>query len=148
MELPEAVMDEIEKLSEEGNQLFDEDEFSDAIVKWNKALQMVPDPKKDWEAYVWLNASIGDAYYHDGEFRMAKDAFLEALNGPDGHSNAFIQYRLGQCEYRLDNAGRATEYLLRAYMLDGAAIFEAEEGGDEFYRVLLSKGLVPARSAN
>jgi hypothetical protein len=64
------------------------------------------------------------------------------LNGPDAQANAFIQYRLGQCELRLGNEKAGIDRLLRAYMLSGDDIFSAEPDGREYLKLLKDRGLV------
>ena len=80
---------------------------------------------------MWLNASIGDAYYQMKAYDKAREAFLDALNFP-GEINPFIYYRLGQIEYKKNNIDESLDYLTRAYMLDGEDIFKLDdrEGGD------------------
>ncbi|HCF2456947.1 TPA: tetratricopeptide repeat protein [Pseudomonas aeruginosa] len=63
MELPDKICDEVDALSTEGNDLMDDEHFDAAIEKWTQALELLPDPKTDWEAYMWLSASIGDAQF-------------------------------------------------------------------------------------
>jgi len=63
MELPDKIYDEVDALSAEGNDLMDGERFDAAIDKWMQALDLLPEPKMDWEAYMWLSASIGDAQY-------------------------------------------------------------------------------------
>ena len=132
MELPLEIYDKVDDLSSEGNDFCDAGQFDDAIAKWSEALDLLPEPKSDWEASTWLWASIGDAEYQRGKLTEARTAFFDALNGPDGQSNAFIHYRLGQCEIKLGNQDNGVEHLLRAYMLDGDRIFSDEKDGAEF----------------
>lgn len=44
-ELNEEIIEKIDKLSEEGNDLFDEDKFHQAISIWKKALALIPEPQ-------------------------------------------------------------------------------------------------------
>lgn len=142
MELPEIICNQVDDLSEEGNDLFDQSRFSAATEKWSAALELLPEPKTDWEAYTWLSASIGDANYQLGKLDEARISFFDALNGPEGQSNPFIHYRLGQCEIKLENQDKGVEHLLRAYMLDGDSIFTGEADGAAFLDILKNRGLV------
>ena len=89
-------------------------------------MDLLPEPKVQWEAATWLNASIGDARYQQKDFTAALEALLDALNGPDGVSNPFIHLRLGECFQELGQVDRARDHLMRAYMLAGREIFESE----------------------
>ncbi len=142
MELPDELYEQIENLSEAGNNCSDEGDYSGAIEQWLQALALIPHPQQDWEAATWLHASLGEAYYQSGDYGMAKDALLNALNCPDGQGNAFIHYMLGKTLVRLNDAG-AVDELLRAYMLDGVDIFDSDEDeGPDSLQLLEDKGLL------
>ena len=143
MELAPQLYEKIESLSEEGGLHFNDGDYEGAIEKWMRALECVPPPKDDWEATHWLCASIGDAYYQQSRFDLAREFLLDALNAPGGESSPFVFYRLGQSEARLGHAEAATDYLLRAYMLDGTDIFEADPEGAHYLKMLEEQGLLP-----
>ncbi|HGX3311253.1 TPA: tetratricopeptide repeat protein [Pseudomonas aeruginosa] len=84
MELPDKIYEEVDILSTAGNDLMDDEHFDAAIEKWTQAIGLLPEPKADWEAYMWLSASIGDAEYQKERFELARNAFLDALNAPGG----------------------------------------------------------------
>lgn len=86
----------IEQLSEEGNKYVDNNNFDAAILKFEAALKIVSSPKNDYEASLWLYASIGDMYFFKQEYESAKEYFYNALNCPDGQSTGFIHLRLGK----------------------------------------------------
>lgn len=127
LEIPDEDYARIEKLSEEGNNLVDRNEFAMALQKFKKALELVPSPKNKWEASLWLYASIGDMYLFMEDFEQAKDSFFNALNCPDGQESAFVHLRLGEALYELKEEENALDHLLKAYMLEGEEIFNEEE---------------------
>ncbi|MBS0031632.1 tetratricopeptide repeat protein [Chitinophaga sp. 22321] len=126
-ELPEEIYQQIESLSEAGNVLAEEENYDAALAKFSEALQLLPDPKHEWEASTWLHASIGDMQFFKGDYIAAKHSFYDALNGPDAAGIGFVQLRLGECLFELNEEERSLEHLLRAYMLEGAEIFSAED---------------------
>ena len=143
MELPDEIYEQVEQLSEQGNDLCEEGDFTGAIAVWQSALALLPPPRQQWEASVWLHASIGDAYYQEDEWQDAKAAFFDAMNCPDAQVNPFVHYMLGKTLLRLDDEEGAVDHLLRAYMLDGVDIFDAdEEEGPDALALLQNKGLV------
>ncbi|HCD6632548.1 tetratricopeptide repeat protein [Pseudomonas aeruginosa] len=142
MELPAEIHDKVDVLSMEGNDLMDDENFEAAIEKWSQALELLPEPKVEWEAYMWLSASIGDALYQQRKYESARNRFLDALNAPDGVENPFVHYRLGQCQLKLGNEALGVESLLKAYMLDGEDIFMAEDDGVSFLKILQDRKLV------
>ncbi len=126
MELPDALYEQITYLSERGSVLMDSGEPAKAADMFEKAFDLLPEPKTEWEAATWINASHGDALFAQQKYREALQYFLDALNCPDGVSNPFIQIRLGECFYELGNRERAEDHLMRAYMLEGDRIFHNE----------------------
>lgn len=90
MELDDKVYNQIVQLCEEGDILFEVEQFDQAIEKYLVVLDMVPAPKTDWEASTWLYTAIGDTYLIKDGYEMAKSNFYNALNCPDGISNPLI----------------------------------------------------------
>ena len=141
-ELPDDIYEQIETLSDAGNDCIDDGDFDGAIENWRQALGLLPEPASQWEAATWLYASLGDAYYQSANYEMAKDALYSALNGHDAQANPFIHYMLGKTLLRLDD-DRAIDSLLRAYMLDGVDIFDSDEDeGPDCLQMLEDRGLV------
>ncbi|MDQ1835460.1 hypothetical protein [Massilia scottii] len=87
MELNAALHNKIEDLSEDGNALLENGDRQATVAKWNQALDLVPEPKSDWEAATWLYGSIGDAYFEGRDLDSAKATFFDALNCPGGTEN-------------------------------------------------------------
>lgn len=126
-ELNEETYSKIEALSDQGNAFAEKGSYDDAIKKFMEAFELVPAPKTDWNASTWLLVSIGDMYFLKGQFSSASKYFFDSLNCSGSEANPFIYLRLGQCLYEMNEYERAKEYLLRAYMLEGNEIFEAED---------------------
>lgn len=126
LELPANLYERISQLSAEGDVLAEKSEFENAISKYNEAWEIVPEPKNDWEASTWLLAAIGDACFLSGFYTSGIEAFQYALTCPNGKDNPFINLRLGQCLFEKQDLTNATEYLSRAYMLEGKDIFTQE----------------------
>ena len=66
MELSDELYDRIEELSETGNEAMESEDYAKAISCFQEALDILPEPKEDWEAYLWLVGSIGDAHFMMG----------------------------------------------------------------------------------
>jgi tetratricopeptide (TPR) repeat protein len=141
MNLPTALADKLDRLSERGNVLLDDQhDWRGAIAQWQQALALLPEPKSQWEAWTWLNASIGDAFRTGNALEDAKAALFDALNGPDGHTNPFILLRLGQTLVDLGETGPGVEFLLRAYMVDDNDVFEKD--GARYLQILRDQKLI------
>lgn len=142
MQLSDQLYHTIELLSEEGNTLMDDEKFEAAIEKWSQALNLLPAPKTEWEAFLWLSASIGDAQYQKKSYKLALNSFRDALNAPDGIENPFVHFRLGQCHLALGNTDLGLNSLLKAYMLDGDEIFLTDDDGTACLELLRSHKLI------
>lgn len=141
-ELATETDDQIEELSEQGSFLFDRGDYRGAIGQWQQALAALPPPANDWEAAMWLHSSIGDAYYQSERYAQARAALSEGLGAPGALENPFVWYRLGQSEHKSGDMPAALEHLLRAYMLDGRTIFDADEEGQQYLELLQDAGLI------
>lgn len=139
-ELSNEVSTKIDALSESGNDCMDEEDFDGAVDAWEEALSLIPEPQNHYVQSVWLNASIGDAYFLQDDFETALTYFLTAKSNVEEnvYSNPFIMLRLGECYLEQGDQERAKEFLLRAYLLDPDDIFEGE---DEKYLDFLSSNV-------
>lgn len=134
MELSDELYDKIEEYSEQGNDYCDEEEWEKAIACFNKALELLPEPKDDWEAATWLYAALGDAYFFMEKYEEALDKLNYARMCPDGIANPFILIRLGESYYELGELDLAKRYLIEAYMMEGTDIFENED--EKYYDLI------------
>lgn len=142
MELPDELYAQVETLSEQGNDLLDEDNAAAALAAWRQAYALLPEPRHQWEAALWLNASMAEAHYELGDYPATCDAMRDALNTPGGNENPYVHYMLGKALLRLQDE-KAVDSLLSAYMLDGVDIFDSdEEEGLDVLQVLQDKGLI------
>lgn len=125
--LPDALHRRITSITDRGNDLAESGDTAGALAEFQNALRLVPEPKRSWEAATWLYASMGDCQFLLDRFEDAKDSLVEAQNCPDGSSNPFIAFRLGQTLYELGDLAGAKNALTQAYMLEGNEIFDEED---------------------
>lgn len=118
MELSDELYVRVEELSETGNEAMENEDYAKAISCFQKALDILPEPKEDWEAYLWLAGSIGDAYFMMRNYGKSLEFFRKCYNIGET-DNPFILLRLGENYLELEDETNATEFLLRAYMLEG-----------------------------
>ncbi len=69
--MDDQTLDRIDQLSEEGNIQCDEGNYQEAIRVWTEALDLVPSPQNVHAESLWLEASIGDAFFLMDDFRNA-----------------------------------------------------------------------------
>jgi tetratricopeptide (TPR) repeat protein len=125
-ELPDDIHEVVVELSELGNNAMDEEDYDQAISEWRTALALLPQPKSKWQAAMWLHASIGDALRAQSETAAALVEFQAAYGASDGQTNPFVLFSLGACHLDLGHDEEATEFLNKAYELEGEEIFEEE----------------------
>lgn len=140
VELAEEVSARIEELSEQGNELFEEEKYQECIEVWSAALALIPEPQNSYGEAFWLETSIGDCYFMLKDFEQSLVHFLNAKGNieTNTYENPFVMLRLGELFLEGDHFNDAKEFLLRAYMLEGEGIFETE---DEKYFVFLKQNV-------
>lgn len=138
-ELPLEISEQIDELSEIGNELYDDGDYEGAIGVWEDALELVPDPQNTYAESQWLETSIGDAYFLLGEDGLALEYFLKAKRNIDANAyeNPFLLLRLGQTHLDAGQPDAATQFLLSAYMLEGKELFEEED--EKYFQFLESQ---------
>jgi tetratricopeptide (TPR) repeat protein len=134
MELQDDLYNRILSICSKGDNLVEDFKYDEAIEMYLKALELIPQPKQMWEASTWIYTALGDTFYIKKDFTTSKYYLFDALNCPDGIENPFIMLRLGESLFELGEISKAKEYLLKAYMLDGYAIFNGEE--DKYFDVI------------
>ena len=139
-ELTEEITQQIEELSERGNEHFDKENYRRAVEIWKEAQSLIPHPQNSYAESQWLETSIGDAYFLLGEHAEAFEHFNNAKSNVmvNAYENPFIVLRLGQTALENNQIDEAKEFLLRAYMFEGKSIFEND---DEKYFAFLSQNV-------
>ena len=123
-ELPDAIHERIEAISDEGNVLIEDGNALSAIARWQEALTLLPSPVEQWDAAMWLHASIGDGLRSMGRYEEALTSFRAASNASGGAGDAFVQFHLGATLVDLGREDEAIDPLLRAYMAAGMNVFD------------------------
>ena len=108
MELSDELYDRIEELSETGNEAMESEDYAKAISCFQEALDILPEPKEDWEAYLWLAGSIGDAHFMMGNYGKSLEFFRKCYNIGET-DNPFILLRLGENYLEMEDETNATE---------------------------------------
>jgi tetratricopeptide (TPR) repeat protein len=126
MELDNSIYNRILQLCEDGNNKLQAGNILEAIRFYEDALDLVPEPKENWDAGKWIFTAIGDANFHLKEFQTAINWLFQAYNCPEGFSNAFILLRIGQCFFELNNLDKAADFLGRAFLLHGQVLFQED----------------------
>ncbi len=134
MQLNKGFNEDIERICRAAEDYLVEGNTKDAYRKYKEALDIIPEPKTSYETATWILVSIGDLYFKNKQYDMARDYFFEAKNCPNGVSNPYVLFRLGQSLVEMRDENQAKEFLLRAYMLVGDDIFWDED--EKYYNVI------------
>ena len=127
MQLKKGFTEDIERICRAAEDYLVEGNTKEAYRKYKEALDIIPEPKTSYETATWILVSIGDMYFKNKQYEMARDYFFEAKNCPNGVSNPYVLFRLGQSLVEMNDESEAKEFLLRAYMLVGDDIFCDED---------------------
>jgi tetratricopeptide (TPR) repeat protein len=95
-ELEPGTYEEIKRFSARGDELAAVKSYEEAIAEYNKAWELVPNPKNDWNASTWILAAIADAAFLAGYKVSALEALQYAMTCPGAVGNPFLHLRLGQ----------------------------------------------------
>lgn len=126
-ELEAKLHSKIAAIAAEADSRVEDEKYYDALVLYNDALALIPEPKTKWNASTWLLGSIGDAAFLGTYYETARDALQDAMLCPGAIGNPFLHLRLGEAELELGDPDRAVDELMRAYMGAGKEIFEHED---------------------
>jgi tetratricopeptide (TPR) repeat protein len=126
-ELPAPIHQRIRILCAEGDALADRSKYPAALERYGSALDLLPEPKTQWEAAMWILAAIGDANFQAGNFKAGCDALSAAMHCPKSVGNPFLHLRLGQCHLELGDLDRAAEELALAWLAVGPDLFDHED---------------------
>lgn len=120
-ELEKRIID----ITEDGNALVVEGAYEEALVAYDKAWSLLPEPKANWEMLSnWIAVSYFDAYFKTGRLQEAKKwALLEVQTRPsDDDYGPFMD--LGIVHYELQEFTESHRYFIQAYQLGGARAFK------------------------
>lgn len=121
--ITKKLKNKIDDICEEGDLLIiDSYDYTNAIEKFKEALELVPDPKEEFDTTTWIYTAIADAYYLNNQTELAMEYLNMAYKLPSGE-NGFVLFRLGQCYRIQDDMEKAKDYLKRAYELSGEEVF-------------------------
>jgi tetratricopeptide (TPR) repeat protein len=126
-ELDDAVYEQIKAFCASGDALAEAGAFKEAVVEYNKAWELVPDPRNEWNASTWILAAVADACFLGGYKGTAYDTLAYAMTCPGAIGNPFLHLRFGQILHDRGDLDHAADELIRAYALEGEEIFAAED---------------------
>ena len=127
LELEENIYKTIQDLCALGDKFANSREFESAIAEYNKAWELIAEPKNEWGAATWVLAAIADSAFLAGYKTSAREALEYAMTCPRAIGNPFLHMRYGQVLFDAGELDAASDELMRAYMGAGKDIFSAED---------------------
>jgi tetratricopeptide (TPR) repeat protein len=124
--IDEQTHNEIQRLCALGDSLAKLDQHREALTQYNKAWELIPSPRNNWEASIWVLAAIADSSFYLGHFAPAQQALDYAMTCPGGLGNPFLHLRRGQVLFEFGEMDSSAEELMRAYMGGGSENFATE----------------------
>lgn len=124
MKLGYFVSKKIDNLAKKAEIYLNNGDSLEAISKYNEIIDLLPEPKENWEAYEWAIVSIADTYFVAKNYEKAYFYFSKVISD---ESNPFVFLRFGQTNYYLKNNKDAVKYLGEAYDICGEDIFNDED---------------------
>lgn len=138
--LPAEVFAAVKERGEEGERRMNAGDFRGAFDQFVEALNLLPDPREQWNATAWLLVAMGENAIRAGSFEAADAPLADAMWSPGTIGNPWVHLRRGQVFYHQGNMERAADELARAYMGGAREIFE---GQDPKYFALVEQVLRP-----
>jgi tetratricopeptide (TPR) repeat protein len=136
-ELPDQTYRQVLRFSKNGDNLAKKGKFRDAIAEYNNAWELLPEPRRQWNASIWLLAAILDAAFLGGFFKTARKALDDAMSMEESIGNPFLHLRNGQVYFEEGHLDKASEHLMLAYMAEGKDIFR--EDNPKYYEFLKTR---------
>lgn len=124
--LPPSISAEVEALSAEGDGAAAAGAYAQAVLRYEAALELLPEPKGQWIAASWLWHAIADARFRGRDFAGALEPISLALLHGDP-ANPFLHLRRGQCLVELGHEADGLDALARAFAGGGRELFAREE---------------------
>jgi tetratricopeptide (TPR) repeat protein len=127
IELPDELTNAISSWCAKGDALAEARRLKEALIAFNEAWKLIPDPKNDWDAATWVLAAIGDTAYLSGDYANARKALEYGMSCPGAVGNPFMHLRFGQVLYESNEFDRSADELMRSYMGAGLDVFASED---------------------
>ncbi len=133
-ELADDIYEKVNDLTENAENALNEGDDETAKELYLTALILIPEPRKEYEQSTFIYAGLGDIAFFDQEYEEALKYFAMAIECAEAEGNPFLELRLGQCYYQLDDDARAKDHLHNAYEIEGEEIFDDED--EEYFDLI------------
>lgn len=118
--LEEAIVSIVEK----GNELHDGKSYEEALDEYNKAWELLPEPKLEWEIACWIASCIYSVYFDMAAFPKSKEWAEVALQTRGSDIDTAPLINLGMVCYELAQYDESYKYFDDAYSYGKAHAFK------------------------
>ena len=126
-DLEPNLKQQVVELCQKGVERADIERYEASNRSYSRVFELLPEPKSEWKAYAWLQASRGDNYFELKDYAEALPLFREAFGlDQEYQANGYLNLRMGQCLFELKQRAEAEQQLRLAHDLGGDELFEDE----------------------
>jgi tetratricopeptide (TPR) repeat protein len=126
-DLEPALKEQVVELCNKALEAQEEERYHASNRDLQKVYELLPEPKEEWKAYIWLQSNRADNHFEQDEYEQAATLFNEVFErDSSSNENAYLCLRCGQCALELEHEGLAAELLGKALKLEGKELFEDE----------------------
>jgi len=122
-----SALKKVERLFAAGEKLIDDEQFTDALARFQAAWDALPEPKAEQEPAVRILAAMSDCHFYLQNWEACHDAMQRALRCGASVGSPFVRLRLGQSLYELGNEREAANWLVPVYLMEGRGPFSNED---------------------
>jgi hypothetical protein len=127
-ELPDKTHERVSALCERGDEFANADRLPEAVAAYQQAWELLPEPRYQWSAALWILGAIADAHFTARNFPAGRDVLMSAMKYCGGATdNPFLRLRLGQCLFELNEPREAANWMAMAYLSEGTKLFASED---------------------
>lgn len=136
MELEDHIHIQVTSVMERGEKLTIDNQLSEALILYNQALALIPEPAIAYDASTWIEIKLGDILFKMNDYENALKHYAIASDSEEGIDDAYVWFCLGRVNYFLQDVDHAIMHFKQSFNLEGAEFFENE---DPVYLMLIGK---------
>ena len=120
-----TLADEIMRVMASGNDLDEQNKKEQAQAHYQKAWDLLPEPKLEWTPLSsWVTGSFFNLHFDNGDFGAAKDWAQKTLDGRESDIDTGPLINLGMVYFELGDQALAYKYFNDAYNVGKARAFQ------------------------
>ncbi|MCJ8203081.1 hypothetical protein [Pseudomonas sp. RGM2987] len=111
-----VLADEIMAIMATGNELDEQNKKEEAKTLYQKAWDLLPEPKLQWTPLsAWVTGSFFNLHFDEGNFETAKDWAQKTLDGRESDIDTGPLINVGMVYFELQEHSQAYKYFDDAY---------------------------------